>query len=151
MPLRNVPDIIVTATFYLHNLCIIHKDKFNMEWAVDAKKDLQKKTNRSLENLQSVNMFKAIEIFFRKTKELQKINPEADETLFIEMEEAKEVKGENDEGEEIKVERQNNIKQMLAKATCVYLLFTKSFNKAHLAQNQLFDLRVATMMLLVLN
>ena len=50
MPLRNVPDI-VTASLCLHNLYIIKKDEFNMEWAVDIENDLQEETNRSLGNL----------------------------------------------------------------------------------------------------
>ena len=51
-------------------------------------------------------MFKALEASLREMRELQKINSEAEETPFIEMEEEEEVKGGNYEGEEIKVERQ---------------------------------------------
>ena len=50
MPLWNVLDI-VTATLCLHNLCIIQKDEFNMEWVINAEKDLQEEANRSLGNL----------------------------------------------------------------------------------------------------
>ena len=133
MPLRNVPDI-VTASFCLHNLCIIQKDEFNMEWAVDVEKDLQEETNMSFGNLQNIDMFKVLEASLREMRELQKINPEAEETPFIELEEEEEVEGGNDEGEETKVERQKNMKQMLAEATRVHLLLAKSFYKAHLAQ-----------------
>ena len=129
MPFRNVSDI-VTATL----LCIIQKDEFNMEWAVDTYKDLQEKTNRSLGNLHNIDMFKALEASLRKMRKLQKINPEAKETPFIEIEEEKKVEGENDEGEETKVECLKNMKQMLAEATRVHLLLAKSFYKVHLAQ-----------------
>lgn len=67
------------------------------------------------------------------------------------MEVEEEVEGENDEDEETKVELQKIMKQMLAKETRVYLLLEKSFCKAHLAQKLLFDLRVATTILLFMN
>ena len=133
MPLRNVPDI-VTASLSLHNLCIIQKDEFNMEWAVDVEKDLQEETNMSFGNLQNIDMFKVLEASLREMRELQKINPEAEETPFIELEEEEEVEGGNDEGEETKIEFQKTMKQMLAEATRVHLLLAKNFYKAHLAQ-----------------
>ena len=49
-------------------------------------------------------------------------------------EEEEEVEGGNDEGNETKVERQKNMKQMLTEATHVYLLLAKKFYKVHLAQ-----------------
>ena len=107
MPLRNVLDI-VTASFCLHNLCIIQKDEFNMEWAVDAEKDLQEEANMSFGNLQNIDMFKVLEASLREMRELQKINLEAKETPFIKLEEEEEVEGGNDEGEETKVERKKN-------------------------------------------
>ena len=67
MPLRNVPDI-VTTTLCLHNLYIIQKDTFNMKWAVDVKKHLQKNTNRYLGNLQNIDMFKTLEASLRKIR-----------------------------------------------------------------------------------
>ena len=133
MPLWNVPDI-VTVVLCLHNLCIIEKDEFNMEWAVDAEKDLQDNVNRSLGNLQNIDMFKALETSLREIRELQKVNPEAEETPFIEIEEEEEVEGGNDEGKKIKVERQINMKQILAVAIRVHLLLAKNFYKAHLAR-----------------
>ena len=32
MPLCSIPDMI-TACLYLHNLCLIHADEFDMNWA----------------------------------------------------------------------------------------------------------------------
>jgi hypothetical protein len=72
MLLRNIPDI-VTAIICLHNLYIIQKDQLNMEWAVDAEKDLQEEANKSFGNLQNIDMFKAIEAFLRKMRELQNV------------------------------------------------------------------------------
>ena len=77
-------------------------------------------------------MFKAFEASLREMRELQKVNLEAEETPFVEMDEEEEVEGGNDEGEETKFERQRNVKQMLAEVTNVYLLLIKSFYKAHL-------------------
>lgn len=113
MPLRTVPDI-VTAALCLHNLCIMQNDEFNMEWALDAKKELQEEAKRSLGNLQHIDMFKVLEESLREMRELQKVNAEAEETSFIEIEEQEEVEGENDEDEETKAERQKNMKEMLA-------------------------------------
>ena len=50
------------------------------------------------------------------------MNSEAEETTFIELKKQEEVEGENDEGEETKVERQKNMQQILAEATRVHLL-----------------------------
>ena len=77
-------------------------------------------------------MFKAFEASLREMRELQKVNLEAEETPFVEMDEEEEVEGGNDEGEETKFERQRNVKQMLAEVTNVHLLLIKSFYKAHL-------------------
>ena len=126
MPLQNVPDI-ATASHCLHNLCIIQNNEFNMKWAILAEKDLQEETNMSFGNLQNIDMFKVLEAFLREMRELQKINLKAGETSFIELEEEEAVEDENDEGEETKVERQKNIKQMLAEATRVHLLLAKNF------------------------
>lgn len=37
MPLRHVLDV-VAACICLHNLCIIHKDKFDEEWTQEAER-----------------------------------------------------------------------------------------------------------------
>ena len=79
-------------------------------------------------------MFKALEASLIEIRELQKVNPKAKEIPLIEMEEKEEVEGENDKGEETKVERQKNMKQMLVEATRIHSLLAKSFYKIHLAQ-----------------
>jgi hypothetical protein len=35
MPLRHIPNVI-TACICLHNLCIIHRDEFDIEWAKEG-------------------------------------------------------------------------------------------------------------------
>ena len=118
MPLRIISDI-VTAALCLHNLCIIQNDEYNMEWELDAEKELQEEANRSLGNLQHIDMFKALEESLREMRELQKVNPEAEETPFIEIEEQEEVEDESDEGKETKVEHQKNMKEIF----CVYIQY----------------------------
>ena len=118
------------STHFVYN----QKDEFNMEWAVDVEKYLQDEANRFLGNIHDTDMFKAFETSLREMRELQKVNPEAVETTFIEMKEEEDVEGGNDEGEETKVEHQKNMKQMLAEATRIHLLWAKSFYKAHLVQ-----------------
>ena len=72
-------------------MCIIQKDEFNIEWVIDAKKNLQEEANRFSRNLQNINMFKVLEISLREMRVLHKVNPEVEETPFIEMEEEEEV------------------------------------------------------------
>jgi hypothetical protein len=36
MPFHHLPNIVI-ATLCLHNLCIIHGDAFDMDWAREAK------------------------------------------------------------------------------------------------------------------
>ena len=52
MSLCSVPGM-VTACLYLHNLCIIHADKFDMNWARSAEKELKK---TSLQNFGDLEM-----------------------------------------------------------------------------------------------
>jgi hypothetical protein len=49
----------------------------------------QDKANKLLGNLQNIDMFKVLEASLREMKEFQKIYPEANGTIFIEMEEKK--------------------------------------------------------------
>ena len=113
-----------------------------MEWAVDAEKDLLEEVNKSLGILQNIDIFKALEASLREMRKLYEVNPEANETSFIEMEEEEEVEGGNDEGRETKVERQKNMKQMLAETTRVHLLLAKYFYNAHLAQKSILQFEV---------
>ena len=76
-----------------------------MEWAIDAVKNLQEDVNTSLGILQDIDIFKILKMSLREMRELYKVNPEANETPFIEMEEEEEVEGGNDEGRETNVER----------------------------------------------
>ncbi|KAI5082559.1 hypothetical protein GOP47_0002302, partial [Adiantum capillus-veneris] len=41
MDLRNMPSVVV-ACLVMHNLCIVHKDHFNMDWVLGAEIEVQK-------------------------------------------------------------------------------------------------------------
>jgi hypothetical protein len=42
MPLHHLLDIvIITLCLHVHNLCIIHGDAFNMDWARKAQMEMQ--------------------------------------------------------------------------------------------------------------
>jgi hypothetical protein len=47
MPLHHLPNIVI-AIFCLHKLCIIHGDAFDMDWAREAKMEMQTKENGKL-------------------------------------------------------------------------------------------------------
>ncbi len=134
IPLRNLPDI-VTATLCLHNMCILENDKFDMDWAKVAEKELQDEANKKLGNFQVRDMFHVLESSLREMRELQKGNPCAEDTPFIEPEEEEEIdKEENSDHQQSRKERQDNMKNMLIEATRVHELLAKSFYKANLAE-----------------
>ena len=138
MPLSNVPDI-VTASLCLHNLCILENDEFCMDWAKDAERELQAEANISLGNMQQTDMFHALESSLREMRELQRGNPQAEDTQFIEPGEEEEMDNEDNEdnvaSEETKKERQEKMKEILADSTRIHLLLAKSYYKNHLARN----------------
>jgi hypothetical protein len=101
MPLRNLLGI-VTACLCLHNVCIIENDEFSLDRVKEVEKELQTKANMSLGKMQQVDMFNSQESLSREMKELQKANPEAEETPFIKSGEEKEIEKENGACEETK-------------------------------------------------
>ena len=43
MPLRHVQNLVTTC-ICLHNLCIIHKDKFDLDWAKEGERLMQRES-----------------------------------------------------------------------------------------------------------
>jgi len=69
-------------------------------------------------------------------RELQKVNLQGEETLFIELGEEEEIENEdNPTCEETKKNQQEKMKIMLANSTRVHLLLAETFYKSHLATN----------------
>ncbi len=54
-PLRHVPNLI-TACLSLHNLCIIHKDNFNMQWAKEVTYEMEHMTEKVFGNLKETDV-----------------------------------------------------------------------------------------------
>jgi len=82
------------------------------------------------------DMFFALESSLREMRELQKANPQAEDTPFMEPREEEEIDIEESGAcEDIKKERQEKIKNMLADSTRVHQLLAKSFYKCHLEKN----------------
>ncbi len=52
MPFCHLLDIVI-VTLCLHNLCIIHSDAFNMDWAIKAKMEMQIEANGKFRDFQN--------------------------------------------------------------------------------------------------
>ena len=59
MPLRHVPNL-VTACIRLYNLCIIHKDKFDLDWAKEGERLMQRESLEQIGQLEKPNIFMAV-------------------------------------------------------------------------------------------
>ena len=76
LPLKHVPDLVI-ACICLHNLCIIHGDKFDMQWAKEAENVMEAERDATFRQLKSANVFhSAIEgiASMREVQGLQQIN-----------------------------------------------------------------------------
>jgi uncharacterized protein YjgD (DUF1641 family) len=65
-----------------------------MDWAKHAERELQEETNKLLENIEERDMFHTLESSLREMGELQKKNPWAKDTPFIELENEEEMENE---------------------------------------------------------
>jgi len=65
-----------------------------MEWVKEAEKELQAEANMALGNMHETDMFHSLESSLREIKDLQKVNPQGDKTLFIELREEEEIEDE---------------------------------------------------------
>ena len=68
--LQNVPDT-VSASLYLHNLCILENDDFDMDWARNAQEELQRETNMALGRMHEWDRFMSLDSSLKEMKELQ--------------------------------------------------------------------------------
>jgi hypothetical protein len=55
---RYVPNL-VTACICLHNLCIIHKDKFNLDWTKEGERLMQRESLERIGQLEKPVIFMA--------------------------------------------------------------------------------------------
>ena len=56
MPIRHVSNLVTTC-ICLHNLCIIHRDKFDEEWTKEGEKFIHRESTNQLEQLENVDIF----------------------------------------------------------------------------------------------
>lgn len=61
MPLQTISNI-VTSCLCLHNHCIIYGDKFDLDWAKNAKEDTKNGASKSFDDLINANMFHILDI-----------------------------------------------------------------------------------------
>ena len=85
MTLWNLPNI-VSACLRLHILYILDVDEFDMDWIRDAEKELQKRVNKLLGNIEETDIFYIFESLLR---EMQEEISRAEEMPFIESKEKK--------------------------------------------------------------
>jgi hypothetical protein len=58
MSLRHLSNV-VTACICLHNLCIIHRDKFDTEWAKEGERLMQRESSEYIGQLHKPDIFLA--------------------------------------------------------------------------------------------
>jgi hypothetical protein len=51
----------VMASIWLNNMCIANSNGFYMDWILEAKKEMQIKTNSTFDNIKGVHMFKVVD------------------------------------------------------------------------------------------
>ncbi len=67
MPLKQVPNLITTH-LSLHNLCIIHKDNFNMQWLEEVIREMEHMKENVFGNLKEINLYYIVEQAIRDMK-----------------------------------------------------------------------------------
>ena len=130
MPLPNVLDVI-SACICLHNLCIIHGDGFDMQWAKKAELDLRRTQSCVLGDLRNTDMFHIAQESIKQMKMLQKPK--------IRIEHVDDDRsdygwsGDEMEGpSRTKKEKEEKIKKMLLESTQFHESMARSFYEAKL-------------------
>ena len=140
VPLKNLPDL-VTACICLHNLCIIHGDGFNMQWAREAQQDLQESTNQNFGNLNNVEG--DVDTFLIAKESMKQMQiillppQQAHESNLLQYDggdpESIKVKGVSIQ---YKKEKEENLQKMLRQATTQHELMAQNCWKLHVAKER---------------
>jgi hypothetical protein len=130
MPLRHVPNL-VTACICLHNLCIIHKDQFDLDWAEEGERLMQR------ESLERIGQLEKPDIFIvaaEAAKEMRHLLGLEEGIIPIETLDEHDDMNDEDTQEtvETKKEREAKVKNMLVQATKAHELMVNTFWEAHL-------------------
>jgi hypothetical protein len=130
---------VITACICIHNLCIIHRDKFDIEWEKEGERLMQRESSEYIGQLHQPDIFLAV---VQATKEMHRylkldegITPIEDNEETI-LNEATNDRRENEieivEAIESRVSREVRIQSLLVQATKAHELLADSYREAHM-------------------
>ena len=136
MPLRHIPSLVSTC-ICLHNLCIIHKDMFDNEWAKESEDIMRRESSRVMGQFEHVDLFNAA---VEGAREMRRFLHLSDNDLSMEEFEDGTYKDNNEGFEEVentevhetRLEREVRVKSLLIQSTQAHELMANSFWEAHL-------------------
>jgi hypothetical protein len=136
MPLRHIPSLVTTC-ICLHNLCIIHKDVFDNEWAKESEDIMRRESSRVMGQFENVDLFNAAVEGAREMRRFLHLN---DNDLSMEEFEDGTYKDNNEGFEEVentevhetRLEKEARVKSLLIQSTQAHELMANSFWEAHL-------------------
>ncbi|MCO5579535.1 hypothetical protein L7F22_033391 [Adiantum nelumboides] len=114
MDLHNTPSLIV-ACLVLHNICLVHKDQFNMEWIRDAEVEVQKSLRREQGRMTSI------------LSELQAVRPQTEDQVVA--------RGQNGGGFNIEIEEDDCNAHYLGSKAAKRNNLARVMYKEHTQQN----------------
>ena len=140
MPLRHVPNVVTTC-ICLHNLCIIHRDKFDDEWAKEGEMIMRRESRNELGQLENADIFMAATQAAKEMRRYLKMDEveagnvqieDLEETSVNAFEDIGEDEDESAEVVETRKDKETRIKNLLVQATQAHELLAQSFWEAHL-------------------
>jgi hypothetical protein len=138
MPLQHIPNVI-TACICLHNLCIIYRDEFDIEWAKEGEGLMQRESSEYIGQLHKPDIFLAAVQAAKEMRRYLKLDEGI--TPIEDIEETTVNEARNDRGEdeieiveaiESRVSHEARIQSLLVQATKAHELLADSFWEAHL-------------------
>jgi len=70
MPLQTIPDIVTTSLCF-NNLCIIHGDEFDLNWAKSVEEDMKRTSLKTFGDLRNIDTFHVLEAGIAKMRKIQ--------------------------------------------------------------------------------
>ena len=127
MPLRTIPNI-VTACLCLHNLCIIHGDEFDLNWAKCAEEDMKRTSLETFGDLINIDTFHVLEADIAEMKKLQNGKVQVEFNDHVENDTSNlDIVQFKKKVVETRVDRKEKIKNMLKDATQVHLMLARNY------------------------
>ena len=140
MPFRLVPNLL-TACICLHNLCIIHQNKFDDEWAKEGENIMHMESTNQLGQFENVDNFMAATQAAKEMRRYLKMDKieagsleieDIEETVVNDIESVEEDEDSSVEAVETRKDKEARTKSMLVQATQAHELLAELFWKAHL-------------------